>query len=82
MSTTGCAYALWRKLEGRLEEAIAAYQRLLFINPNVAQAHCNLGAIRQMQGKTQEAIAAYQQAIQLKPDLAVAHQNLALLTGG
>ncbi|MBW4641513.1 MAG: tetratricopeptide repeat protein [Goleter apudmare HA4340-LM2] len=55
---------------------MAAYQHIIHLNPNVAEAHCNLGAIWQMQRKTEEAIAAYQRAIQLKPDLAVAHHHL------
>jgi tetratricopeptide (TPR) repeat protein len=36
---------------GKSEEAIAVYQKILEINPNVAVAYCNLGCIWQMQGK-------------------------------
>ncbi|MGF1934881.1 MAG: TIGR03032 family protein [Nostoc sp. ChiQUE02] len=61
---------------GQMEQAIAAYQKLLAINPNVAQAHCNLGTIWQIQGKTKKAIAADRRVIQLKPNLAAAQQNL------
>jgi tetratricopeptide (TPR) repeat protein len=61
---------------GESEQAIAAYQKILEINPNVAAAHFNLGSIWQMQGKYEEAIAAYQRAIKLKPDFALAHRNL------
>jgi len=61
---------------GKSEEAIAVYQKILEINPNVAAVYCNLGCIWQMQGKFEEAIAAYQRAIKLKPDFALAHRNL------
>ena len=68
---------------GKSEEAIAVYQKILEINPNVAVAYCNLGCIWQMQGKFEEAIAAYQRAIKLKPDFALAHRNLeGLLASG
>jgi protein O-GlcNAc transferase len=65
--------------QGDLEGAIAIYQQLLIFNPNLAQVHCNLGAIWQMQGDRERAIAAYEQALQLKPNLAAAHLNLAKL---
>ncbi|MEL6815862.1 MAG: glycosyltransferase [Cyanobacteria bacterium J06598_3] len=65
--------------QDELVSAIATYEQLLTLAPNMAQAHCNLGAIWQLQGKMDEAIAAYQQSIALKPAFAIAHLNLAKL---
>ena len=45
-------------------------------NPDLAEAHSNLGNVLKDQGKRDEAIAAYRQAIGIEPNLAEAHSNL------
>ena len=65
--------------QGDLPEAIAAYQAVLNHNPNLAAAHCNLGAILQLQGDLEAAAAAYQAALAAKPSFALAHLNLGRL---
>ncbi|MDM7937534.1 MAG: TIGR03032 family protein [Cyanobium sp. CZS 48M] len=65
--------------QGDLPEAIEAYQAVLQHDPNLAAAHCNLGAIYQLQGDGEAALAAYQAALAAKPSFAIAHLNLGRL---
>ncbi|MGH7993499.1 MAG: tetratricopeptide repeat protein, partial [Limisphaerales bacterium] len=62
--------------QGRVEEAVAQYQKALQINPGFAEAHNDLGAALFQQGKVDEAIVQYQRALQIKPDYAEACCNL------
>jgi tetratricopeptide (TPR) repeat protein len=65
------------KAQGRLDEAQAAWRRVIALTPDSAEAHYNLAnTLRDQGGRDEEAIAAYQGAIALKPDLAEAHINL------
>ncbi len=65
--------------QGELPEAIAAYQAVLNRDPNLAAAHCNLGAIHQLQGDPEAAAAAYRAALAVNPSFALAHLNLGRL---
>ena len=62
--------------QGRLDEAIAAYNRAIALRPDLAGVQNNLGVALRDQGRPDEAIAAYRRAIALKPDHAEAHNNL------
>jgi tetratricopeptide (TPR) repeat protein len=62
--------------QGKLAEAVAAFQEAIRLKPDYANAHHNLGLTRYYQGKLAEAVAAYQEAIRLKPDFPMAHNNL------
>jgi tetratricopeptide (TPR) repeat protein len=62
--------------QGQLDAAIAAYQKALRLNPNMAEAYLNMGAALAAQGKQTEAIAAYRQAITRNPNIPQAHHNL------
>jgi tetratricopeptide (TPR) repeat protein len=65
---------------GRIPEAIALYQRALWIKPAYVDAHYNLGvAWSQMPGRLPDAIAQYEAALRLKPDHFEAHNNLGLV---
>ena len=46
----------------KLTSTIASYQTAIRINPNLAQAHFNLGLIFKQQGKKSDAIAQFQKA--------------------
>ena len=70
----GLGYALFQK--GKVEDAIAQYQKALEINPDYAEACNNLGNALLRQGKVDEAIGLLQKALQLKPDYAEACVNL------
>jgi predicted O-linked N-acetylglucosamine transferase (SPINDLY family) len=61
---------------GRLDKAIAAYQRAIARAPDDACAHNNLGSALREQGRLDAAIAAFRRAIELDPALAPAHANL------
>ncbi|MFY8149096.1 MAG: TIGR03032 family protein [Prochlorococcaceae cyanobacterium] len=65
--------------QGELPEAIAAYQAVLHRDPNLAAAHCNLGAIHHLQGDPEAAAAAYRAALAINPSFALAHLNLGRL---
>jgi predicted O-linked N-acetylglucosamine transferase (SPINDLY family) len=65
------------KDEGRLEEAVASYQKALSINPDFSPAYVNLGNVLQVQGKSTEAVNCYRKALAANPDLPEAHFNLA-----
>ena len=70
--------------QGRLDEAILQYQKVLQISPDEADAYNNLGNTFLQQGRVDEAIAHFQKALAIKPDYADAHNNLgsALLQQG
>ena len=58
-------------------KAIAAYQTAAQNEPNLWEAHFNLGlAYAQMAGREADAIAEYQTALRMKPDSALAHFHL------
>ena len=52
---------------GRYDEAIAAYQQAIALDPKYAYPHNGLGNVYRETGPLREAIAAYQQAIALDP---------------
>ncbi|MGD0261153.1 MAG: tetratricopeptide repeat protein [Verrucomicrobiota bacterium] len=62
--------------QGRLDEAIAHYQKALEIQPDYAYAHNNLGNALRQKGQVREALAHYRKALELQPDLAWAQCNL------
>ena len=59
--------------QGKLEEAIEAYNKALAIKPDYAEAYYNMGIALQDQGKLEEAIEAYNKALAIKPDYAEAY---------
>jgi tetratricopeptide (TPR) repeat protein len=70
--------------EGRVDEAIAHYQKALAIQPDYDLAHNNLGFALFQKGELDEAIAHFQKALVIQPDLVAAHYQLgnALLQKG
>ena len=70
--------------KGKVDEAIAHFQKALEIKPDYAEAHNNLGNALLQKGNVDEAITHYQKALEIKPDYAEAHNNLgnALLKKG
>jgi tetratricopeptide (TPR) repeat protein len=71
-----CLGDAWSKIPGRLDEAIARYEEALRLNPDLTEAHNNLGKAFNDEGRTREAIAQYEEVLRLKPGIAVAHNNL------
>ena len=64
--------------QGKLEEAIEAYNKALAIKPDYAEAYNNMGMFSQEQGKLEEAIEAYNKALAIKPDYADAYNNMGM----
>ena len=60
----------------QLDAAFEAYKKAIYINPNFAEAHNNMGIILKDQGNLEEAIEAYNKALAIKPDFAEAYNNM------
>jgi TolA-binding protein len=63
--------------DGKLEDAVAIYQKAIDQNPNFYLSHHNLGEVLWKFGRLEEAATAFQKAIQLKPSAAWSYFNLA-----
>ena len=65
------SFLLWNLLgaannaQGKLEEAIAAYNKALLIKPDSAEAHSNLGVTLQELGKLEDALVQYKKSFEL-----------------
>ncbi len=72
------------KLQSKPEEALAAFQRVLKIDPNDVGANINVGQLYSQQRKYPEAIAAFRLALAAEPYNATALYNLgqALMRAG
>ena len=57
------------KDQGKLEEAIASYNKALSLKPDYAEAYHNMGVTLQDQGKLEEAISILQQSAVTKARL-------------
>ena len=64
---------------GRQAEAIEAYRRAITLDPDFADALCNLGTVYFNQGNRTAAQSWYEEAIAREPDHLEAHFNLANL---
>ena len=61
---------------GMLDEAIDAYKKSVFLNPDFAEAYSNMGVALKNQDKLDEAIEAYEKVISLKPDYISAYIDM------
>lgn len=64
---------------GRLEEAVAAYRRIVRLDPGDAAAHADLGAALRRSGDLAGAEAACRKAVALDPGHAEARNNLGVV---
>ena len=60
---------------GRHEEALAAYQQAIALDPKFALPHNGRGNVYRALGRHEEALSAYQQAIALDPTYALPHNG-------
>ncbi len=60
---------------GRLNDALACYDRVLALKPDYVEAHNNRGNALKDLGRPEEALASFDRAIALEPDHAEAHCN-------
>ena len=61
--------------QGKLQDAVHAYDKAIQLKPDYAEAHNNRGTALKDLDRLDEAVASYDKAIQLKPDFAGAHSN-------
>ena len=61
----------------RLNEAAAAYQRAIAVNPDFADAHVNLGTLLFTHGHVKDALPHLARAVELMPNSAVIHSDYA-----
>ena len=62
---------------GRLDEAMAQYNEITWLDPSYATAYSRRARIYQTQGRLAEAVGEYQMAVQLRPDSLFYHARLA-----
>src|SRR3990172_1093918 len=62
--------------EGKLDEAIAAFQKALELDPKIASVHYNLALAYERKEQPQEAIKHLEEAIQLRPEFGEAYLAL------
>ena len=72
------------KDQGKLDEAILAYNKSISLKPDYAEVHNNLGNVFKDKGRLSKSLEAFYKALSIKPDHADAHLNLsfALLNAG
>jgi tetratricopeptide (TPR) repeat protein len=61
---------------GRADEALALYERALFLKPDYADAHINLAVALAAQGRLDEAVEHYERALVIDSNHAEAHNDL------
>ncbi len=61
---------------GKFEEAIAAYHRVIRLDPESSFAYANLGAALRSVGQPEAAVACYRRSLEISPENAVTHSNL------
>ncbi|MHC4066068.1 MAG: tetratricopeptide repeat protein, partial [Planctomycetota bacterium] len=62
--------------EGHFEESLQHYRQALRIDPNLAEAHQNLGVALLRLGLVDEAVEHLRQAVEISPNIPQAHTNL------
>ncbi|MDZ4833576.1 MAG: tetratricopeptide repeat protein [Candidatus Melainabacteria bacterium] len=63
-------------LAGKLEEAITEYREALNANPELSQAHCNLGLIFNQQHDYGKAITEFRKALAIEPKDAITYNGI------
>jgi tetratricopeptide (TPR) repeat protein len=63
---------------GKIEDAIAALEKLIAERPDFADAYESIGMMHYKAGRLDEAIAWMQRLAEQKPDSAMAHTNLSV----
>jgi predicted O-linked N-acetylglucosamine transferase (SPINDLY family) len=62
--------------EGRLEQAVAAFEQAIALRADYSPGYYNIASIRLEQGRADEAAALWRKAIEVKPDYYHAHAAL------
>jgi protein O-mannosyl-transferase len=72
-------YAFELRQRGDIDGAIAEYRKAISLDPGMALAYSNLGALLQSRGGLVEAESLYLKTIDLRPNYALAWNNLAIV---
>jgi len=64
--------------KGRVDEALANFQKALEIHPRYADAHYNMGEAFALKGDMDQAIVEYEKALEIDPNDVDTHDNLGL----
>jgi tetratricopeptide (TPR) repeat protein len=68
---------IWAQMPGRLNDAIAQFEKVLRMCPDDAEAHNNMGlACALTPGRLNGAITQFEEVLRLKPGFAEVHNNL------
>ena len=70
---------LEQALNETLDKAIACFEKAIQIEPDYADAHCNLGSAFSRRGQIMDAILAYKEALDIEPNFAQPYFNLGIL---
>ena len=65
---------------GILDDAVPQYQRALALNPDLWQAHANLGYIFMKRGELDKSVRQLQEAVRLQPESTALRATLAEAT--
>jgi predicted O-linked N-acetylglucosamine transferase (SPINDLY family) len=65
-------------VQGKHDQAVASYQRVLQLRPQDADTYAKLGNVLHEQGRFDQALASYRRALQLDPRNAGVHYNLGI----
>jgi uncharacterized protein (TIGR02466 family) len=60
----------------RFDQAVGAFQHVIFLKPNQADGYFNMGNALKDQGKFEESVDAYKKALTLKADFFEAYNNM------
>lgn len=77
-STTRYNLARAFELDGKMDRAIAQYERAIQLDPNNEKAHYNLGLILVDKGEPAKAVEHFMKAAAVKPDFPEARNNLGM----
>jgi predicted TPR repeat methyltransferase len=61
---------------GKLDDAVASYNKAIALKPDYAEAYSNLGLVHKELGEPDHAVTNFHKAIAIKPDYADAYSNL------
>ena len=81
-AATWVQFGLVQLEQGRTQEAIAAFEKAIQIDPEMAEAYNSAGAVWLETGDSARAEAALRNAIRMQPNYAQAHNNLGNLLSG
>lgn len=65
--------------QGRIDDAIASYQKAIAADPNYVEPYNDLGVVYELKGWQDKAIQAYKKTLELDPSYLAAYSNLAAL---